>query len=147
MGVLLESYEVAGDWRRRDGAMIDGGARVREAEEAEEDDVDGLGDSGLGSQREWGRGGVVVRVEEEGAGVGAPTPEESSGSPRPWRSEARQQGAWVPLPARRRRIRGRGGRGNPRGCYGGLNRGGLDGEDGVGLATAAMCTEVTWSYR
>ena len=74
--------------------------RVREAEEAGEEGVDGLGVSGLGSQRERGRGGVVVRVEEEGAGVGAPTPEESSGSPRPWRSEARQQGAWVPLPAR-----------------------------------------------
>ena len=56
-------------------------------------------------------------VEEEGAGVGARTPEESSGSPRPWRSEARQQGAWVLLPARRRRGRGRGGRGNPRGRY------------------------------
>ncbi|EMS35755.1 hypothetical protein TRIUR3_29945 [Triticum urartu] len=60
--------------------MIDGGAWVREAEEAEEDDVEELGGSGLGSQRERGCGGVVVRVEEEGAGVGVPTPEESSGS-------------------------------------------------------------------
>ena len=32
MGVLLESYEVVGDWRQREGVMIDGGTQVREAE-------------------------------------------------------------------------------------------------------------------
>ena len=37
MGVLLESYEVTGDWGRWEGVMINGGARVREVEEAEEE--------------------------------------------------------------------------------------------------------------
>ena len=56
---------------------------VREAEEAGEEGVDGLVVSGFGSQQERGRGGVMVHAEEEGAGVGAPTAEESSDSPWP----------------------------------------------------------------
>ena len=43
MGVLLESNTAAGDRRRRQDAMIDGGARVREAEEDDEDGVEELG--------------------------------------------------------------------------------------------------------
>ena len=50
MGVLLESNTAAGDRRRRQDAMIDGGARVREAEEDDEDDVEELGDPGSGSR-------------------------------------------------------------------------------------------------
>ena len=43
VGVLLESNTVTGDRRRREDAMIDGGARVREAEEDDEDGVEELG--------------------------------------------------------------------------------------------------------
>ena len=48
MGVMLESYRVTGDRRRLEDAMIDRGARVREAEE-EGEVVDGV--LGLGCAR------------------------------------------------------------------------------------------------
>ena len=51
VGVLLESYEVDGGWRRWEDALIVGGARHREVEEDDEDDVEELGGFGLGSQR------------------------------------------------------------------------------------------------
>ena len=50
--VLLELNTVAGGRRRWEDVMIDGAARVREAEEDDEDDVEELGDPGSGSRGE-----------------------------------------------------------------------------------------------